>query len=401
MAQELKDLYNNLLEIRRYLVKIGPSRRKGNVIIAKLEETDKLIRHYNECLNKIGYLKGSVKEKEFLIIEQICLDFDKLYEEILNLCSEDSSQRPILSGKSILQDTNMAKFDLKTALNLLPVSKDDESSMLQLIDGIEYYKSELDQESQSKLVKFVLKSRLSRAAKLKLSTSYNDVDALLKDMKNQLLPKKSAAAIQRKLLNIRQNDLSIDEYGKQISEMFVDLTVSQANGNDSNYKILHPLNEKQAIKSFADGLRNRRLSTIIAARNLSSLQDAIQAAVDEEVLQPSTSSDVMTINSFDNNTYFRNFRGRVKRFRGRRGFRKYENQSRVPEQQTDSREYGAPQEVRWQQNGWRGTRSFYRGRGKSNFDQFRNQEIRNIHTLPEPDEQPETETVNQNQFFRD
>ncbi|KAF9795600.1 hypothetical protein SFRURICE_004972 [Spodoptera frugiperda] len=42
----------------------------------------------------------------------------------------------------------MAKFDLKVAINLLPVSSDDEDSIKRLIDGIDYYSSELDDESQ-------------------------------------------------------------------------------------------------------------------------------------------------------------------------------------------------------------------------------------------------------------
>ncbi|KAF9797300.1 hypothetical protein SFRURICE_006282 [Spodoptera frugiperda] len=42
------------------------------------------------------------------------------------------------------------------------------------------------------------------------------------------------------------------------------------------------VNEKQAIKQFSDGLRNRRIRRIISARNYSSLKDAIQAAQDEE-----------------------------------------------------------------------------------------------------------------------
>lgn len=57
--------------------------------------------------------------------------------------------------------------------------------------------------------------------------------------------------------------------------------------------LLKNVNEKFAIKKFADGLRNRRLSTVIAARNYKSLKDAIQAAKEEETEGSSTSGDVM------------------------------------------------------------------------------------------------------------
>lgn len=68
----------------------------------------------------------------------------------------------------------------------------------------------------------------------------------------------------------------------------MNLTIPQADGNTENYNVLMPVNEKQAIKQFSDGLRNRRLSTLIADGNFSSLKDAIQAAKDKETLSPCT-----------------------------------------------------------------------------------------------------------------
>lgn len=101
-------------------------------------------------------------------------------------------------------------------------------------------------------------------------------------MQVQLLPKKSSTAIQSKLHSCTQNNLSIDEYGKLFTELLVDMTVLQSDRKPENYKVLKPINEKQAIKRFAEGWRNRRLSTIIAAPNFNSLKNAIQPAVDEE-----------------------------------------------------------------------------------------------------------------------
>lgn len=147
--------------------------------------------------------------------------FDELYEQILDLFSQGTSEK-----------STMAKCELRTALSLLPVSNDEKSSIKQLIDVFEYYQTELDVDSQKKLVNFVLKSRLSQAAKLKLSKTYDSLGSLLRDMKLQLLSKKSVTAIQRKLQNLRQNNLTIDEYGRQLTEMFVDLTIFQSDGKD-------------------------------------------------------------------------------------------------------------------------------------------------------------------------
>ncbi|XP_061728688.1 uncharacterized protein LOC133533679 [Cydia pomonella] len=53
--------------------------------------------------------------------------------------------------------------------------------------------------------------------------------------------------------------------------------------------VLRPINESLAIKKFTDGLRNRRLSTILAAREYTELKEAVRAAQDEELARPSPS----------------------------------------------------------------------------------------------------------------
>lgn len=60
---------------------------------------------------------------------------------------------------------------------------------------------------------------------LKLATKYDTVRNLLNDMKMLLLPKKSTSALQKQFLNYRQNDASIDAFGKTLSELFVDLKI--------------------------------------------------------------------------------------------------------------------------------------------------------------------------------
>ncbi|XP_063366320.1 uncharacterized protein LOC134654780 [Cydia amplana] len=183
----------------------------------------------------------------------------------------------------------MATFNLKTALSLLPVMDGDEKVTRQLIDNIEYYESTLSSaDCKKSLINFVLKSRLSQLAKLKLEEKYSNVEGLISDMRCKLLPQKAATTIQSKLQQMRQDNLTISDYGQELTQLFVDLTITQANGNSKNYDVLKPLNEKIAIKRIADGLRNRRISTIIAARDFTSLKDAVQAALDEVATTPGT-----------------------------------------------------------------------------------------------------------------
>lgn len=103
--------------------------------------------------------------------------------------------------------------------------------------------------------------------------------------------------------NLSQNNMSISEYGNKLSELFIGLTIAQADGNEKACEILRPINEKLAIKRFSDGLRNRRLSTIISARNYLDLKDAVRAAEDEELAQPSSSSNIFNMRGRSNNRY--------------------------------------------------------------------------------------------------
>lgn len=317
MAILLEDLLKELKVIRDYLIKIGPSRRKGTILETKTSEANKLYERYTNCLSQIDedIKSGKIISADVPAIENVSEKINQLYYNILELCKET----PESNIESVVSKSNMTTFELKTALSLLPVMTDEEGNTKQLIDNIQYYNSILTQTTcKQNLINFVLKSRLSQVAKLKLKEKYSTVDELVKDMQTELLPKKAATAIQSRMQKIRQNELSVSDFGKELSELFVDLTVSQANGNTECYNILKPINEKYAIKQFSDGLRNRRLSTIISARNYSSLKDAVQAALDEETTPTLASGDIMGM-SRSNNYNSRNNRGHKRGFMSNRG----------------------------------------------------------------------------------
>lgn len=303
MADVLAKFCKEIKDVRVYLIKIGHARRKGNILVKKLSEANEIFSRYLSCVNEISsnVSKGLIKPSDTALIDEYIKTFQTLYTEVAELCRFSEPD-----------ENKMSTFNIKVALSLLPLMSDEESNTERLIENIEYYASTLSSaECKNKLIEFVLKSRLSQAAKLQLKSSYSSVTDLIHDMKNTLLPKKSASAIQTKLTRMRQNDLTIKDYGNQISELFINLTISQADGNPTNYNLLKPINEQFAIKKFSDGLRNRRLSTIIAARNFSSLKDAIQAAQDEESESATTSGDVLGMSSI------RGFNNRFSRGRGR------------------------------------------------------------------------------------
>lgn len=197
-----------------------------------------------------------------------------------------NSRKIILDRLEKIRESKMTdKFDLKTAASLLPAMDGSEDSTKQLIDAIELYSELIDNNSHKLLINYVLKTRLSQSAKIRLERTYATVQNLISDMKKHLLTKKSAAALATELHCVRQNGKTIDEYARNIEELFTNLTITQADGNDTSIPILRSVNEKIAINVFANGLKNSELRTVIKARDYTLLKDAIIGAKDEEKIK--------------------------------------------------------------------------------------------------------------------
>ncbi|KAJ3655464.1 hypothetical protein Zmor_014595 [Zophobas morio] len=248
----IQKIYDELKSIRTYLIKIGSDRRnKGECLVRKVEEAkivylqlQTVITHFDKDLNL--YTEEEVEQ-----FKKSVAAVNKVYHEILSFVKEKST------------DFLKMAFDLKVACNLLPIMNGKEDVTLQLLDAIELYDTMLDTNNKTNLINFVLKTRLSPSAKIRLNRTYNSVQALVTDMKIHLLTRKSDTALQTKLMRTIQGNKSIEDFGKEIEDLFVNLTISQANGDDDNFKVLKPVNERIAIKQFSDGLRDSKLSTII------------------------------------------------------------------------------------------------------------------------------------------
>lgn len=311
MASDLKNIYENLKRIKESLVKLSYSKRTEDVLQSKLNEAYKLRQ---ECYVCSDIISKQVKGQALSEVQSYCDSINDLYLQIETFCAKDyssqSSSRVDLGVKSDI----MEKFNFKTAVSMLPLMTGDEQVTRNLMDAIELYSSALDDQGKSMLIKFVLKTRLTQNAKLRLLESYDSCDELLSDMRNHLLTKTSDTAIHNELVQIKQNSSSLDDYGSKIEKLFVDLTISQADGDQKAFKILRPLNEKIAVRSFVSGLRNRRISTILTARNYTALKDAIRGAKDEEAsCSRQNKEEFVYFGNQSNSGMYRNFRGR---FRG-------------------------------------------------------------------------------------
>lgn len=181
---------------------------------------------------------------------------------------------------------------------------------------------------------------------------------------------------------------------------------------------MRPINEKNAISRFANGLRSQKLSTIISARNFTTLKDAIRAAEDESTAS-NASEQVFSYHDAGNrrgrgtDMLQRGFRGR---HRGNyQGLRQYS-------QNNNNSGYDHSRGYRGGNRGYRGNRYFnkssYRGGSgyyaSSNQDQegrmnymtndslntnSRDHEQNENHS--NTDEQLNTHTSENNQFFRE
>lgn len=402
-----------LQTIKKYLVKKGQSRYKGNVIANKLSESEAIFKRGQEYIQVLS-IEYESKQKELNEINLIWNNIKEAYSYILILCktAREPSSDSEFSDSSSYPNTEM-EFDLKTACSLIPVMNTKEESVKGIIDSVEMYSEMLKPEGNTLLIKFVLKSRLSENAKLRMSAMYSSVSDLVKDMRKILLTKKSFVAIQSRLQSATQGWRTIDEFGTEIENLFTDLTISQADGDKQTYSVLKTINEKIAVKRFSDGLRDSRLSTIIAARNYEQLKDAIQAAKDEEMTTASTSNaeGVMFYNSrrgrgkypFQNNSS-RGFRGRG---RGYNDMANRDSQDYNQDQYAPNRGNGRG---RWPramppQRGYSGYNSSFRGRRPFRGE---NRQQGVFYAEQPAEQQPETEVrdednineTNNLQFFR-
>lgn len=380
MEIELRKICDDLENIRIDIRKLG--KRKYEALgYKKLNLAKNLYATYKKLL--FSFNDPESLNLEHYILDILCDKIEKIYNRILDYFKHNNS---VETDKESL---NMAKFDLKSACNLIPVMDGNEETVEKIIEGIELLNSMwADNNCKMLLISFVLKTRLNKTAKLKLATKYESAESLIRDIKQNLLTKKSATSLLIQLNNVSQNDMPLDEYSNKIEDLFVNLTISQSDSNNEAHAILRPINEALAIKKFADGLRNKRLGTIIAARNYLSLKDAVRAAKDEESVREES---VMT---YFGRGQARNNRGMRGSYRGRStGY--YNNRTRGYQNNNVNRYYQNNTSDRYQKfnygRNFRGPRHYFRGPSRQN-PSGRGRGLRRVFTCGEPQETRKVET---------
>lgn len=356
MEKEIHLIFENLENIRVSLRKLGPKRRQEKIGLDKINSAKLLYNTYKEILKSLdtSQLSG---ELTCYILDILDLKIKKSFDSIL---------RYSVKNTEIITPSKMEeKFDFKTAGSLIPIFDGTEETVERAIEGIEMLDSILkDSNNKKLLIAFVLKTRLNKISKLKLKSDYDNASDLISDIKKFLITKKSTNSLLLQLNNVSQNEMSIDEYGDKIAKLFTSLTIAQAGDNPKASEILRPLNESLAIKKFADGLRNKRLSTIIAARNYTELNVAIQAAKDETPEQPSTSGMVLNMR--------RNFRGKKPQYSTRGNWQPQVQRDRY--YWNNTRHNYSPRGREYGYGEWQNTRLNYPVRNNTNLNKYRCQQ---------------------------
>lgn len=300
VISEFRDIYAAAVKFYNLVTREPRERRED------FNRVNKLVIELGKLKDKFSALQEEVQPQaiEDPVLKQSFLDFIKDINSYLNKTQEilsdrqKSLDRDTQKGNSDckIQVTMSEKFDLRTAASLLPSTDGNEEATKQLIDAIELYSELIDENGKSLLIKYVLKTKLTQNAKLRLDSAYNSVDNLLRDMKKCLLSQKSPAILSNQLHCVKQDGKTIDEYAKKVETLLFDLTTAQAENDATALGVLRKINEKIAINAFTNGLRNNELKTIVKARDYKCLKDAVTGAKEEELnVGPYTGNKVFHI----------------------------------------------------------------------------------------------------------
>ena len=169
MCKELQELCAEVLNFKTNLTKDNQDRRFN------LELINKKLRNLDQIEERFHEIESNLVVK---------VDEPKILESIKSISlTIELSRLLLLERRNIVQSETMTdKFDLKTATSLLPVMTNSELVTGQLIDAIELYGTMLDEAGKKLLINYVLKTRLSPSAKLRLNQNYTDIGALVKDI---------------------------------------------------------------------------------------------------------------------------------------------------------------------------------------------------------------------------
>lgn len=264
MAEELNLLYRNLKDIRTYLVKIGPERRKGNELNKKLDEANTIYKQLPNIIDIINkqYENDEIDRSEITIIKELSEEIRNLHQEILNFKS--SSELASKMSMSAVDFFNLAS-------KLVPIQFDgNQNQIVTFLDAIELLKANCAQHEPN-AVAFV-KTRLSGKAR-DLITSENTLEGIIATLKKGLRFENSQV-IASKLHNLKQNTKDSAQYASEIESLahtlkraFISEGVPTATAD--NYTV------NEVVRTLSKNANSDKARIVMEAGTFSTLQDAL------------------------------------------------------------------------------------------------------------------------------
>lgn len=186
-----------------------------------------------------------------------------------------------------LKDNEMATFDIATTLKVIPEFQGDPKNLNNFLNLIEFLYDDLkDATEKSKLIKFILKTRLAEKVKNKLSITQapTDLVTLKKTLQDIFKSGKTPLKIQSELAKVSQGNRPVKDFADQIEDLVSQLNSMQiAEQGETHRGIIAKLNDQIGLNSFKNGL-HENLKTTVFASNPKTLQEAVNTANEAESL---------------------------------------------------------------------------------------------------------------------
>lgn len=179
----------------------------------------------------------------------------------------------------------MTTFDISVAMKIIPEFNGDHKKFTNFCNIVEYLYDPLDTENKPKLLKFVLKTKISDTVRSKLiglevPVTFNEFKL---NFQKVLKQPKSSLMIQSELSRLTQRNSTVTEYAAKIEELIADLNYLQINQQGNQHRdIIVKMNDEIGLHAFKSGLADPLKNIVFAARP-SNLNDAIHLALESEI----------------------------------------------------------------------------------------------------------------------
>lgn len=211
---------------------------------------------------------------------------DKKSREIYNESIKNQEDSDIDSDSSSITENNikMAKFDLVTAIKILPEFSGETKDLDNFLKITEIYEKSLKSEEKENLIEFIWHARLTQKARNKLATTSapKTFAELKQKLQGVFKTSDTPQRIHTQLSHIKQHNLRVKDYADKILALVENLNNLQITElGESNREIIKQLNDGIALNTFQNGLKEPLKTTILAAR-CKTLTEAISLAEQTE-----------------------------------------------------------------------------------------------------------------------